>query len=628
MDVPGLRLRHLVFHGPGRTPAAVAFGPGLNLIYGASETGKSFVLESIDFMLGGKGPLRQLPEREGYDRILLGLETTAGDQYTLSRSLEGTGFLAYSGLYTDPPAPDVEVTELSEIHNSEKSSNVSMFLLARCGLAGKRVRKNKANETVSLSFRHLARLIIVDETEITETRSPLSDGNKVADTPNYATFKLLLTGLDDTALVSTKPQTQEDHSREAQLELLDQLVDDYRVRLRELTKAPAKDLEDQLEKLDNTLLNQSEYLRVSERDYRAKADRRRDLRKKLEEGRDRRNEIAALLERFSLLDRHYTSDINRLKGIEEGGSLFEVLGKINCPLCGAEPANHRQDADCDGNVAAVVAAARSEIAKIELLRKELGVTIQSLQREARRFDVSLPKVEEELYTLSSEVEGLISPQLTKLRSSYAEFADKRAQVREALALYRNIQDIEERRTKLEATTDDPSEESASPGALQTSVSDGFAQYVEAILKLWHFPEADRVFFDPKARDLVISGKPRTARGKGLRAITHAAFTIGLLGYCRDNDHAHPGFVVLDSPLLSYRAPEEGTEPTTIEDDLSGTDLNERFYEFFVALPNDRQVIIIENTDPPVAVTTRPQVTMFSKNPKSGRYGLFPVTPKN
>ena len=188
----GFRLRYLCFHGPNRVPATVEFGPGLNLIYGASDTGKSFILDSIDFMLGGKPPLRDLPEREGYDRVLLGAETLDGEQFTLWRSVEGAGFRAYDGLHMDPPGPDVEFLQLSELHNAANSNNLSMFLLERCGLAGKRVRKNKHDETVSLSFRNIARLLIVTEIEITETRSPLSDGNKVVDTPNFATFKLLL----------------------------------------------------------------------------------------------------------------------------------------------------------------------------------------------------------------------------------------------------------------------------------------------------------------------------------------------------------------------------------------------------------------------------------------------------
>jgi AAA15 family ATPase/GTPase len=68
----GFRLRFLGFFGPEKAPATVAFGPGLNVLYGASNTGKSFIVEAIDFMLGGKPPLRDIPERVGYDLVLLG----------------------------------------------------------------------------------------------------------------------------------------------------------------------------------------------------------------------------------------------------------------------------------------------------------------------------------------------------------------------------------------------------------------------------------------------------------------------------------------------------------------------------------------------------------------------------
>jgi len=44
-----LRLRALSFHGPFQPPAIVEFEAGLNLIYGASNTGKSFIVDAIDF---------------------------------------------------------------------------------------------------------------------------------------------------------------------------------------------------------------------------------------------------------------------------------------------------------------------------------------------------------------------------------------------------------------------------------------------------------------------------------------------------------------------------------------------------------------------------------------------------
>lgn len=121
----------------------------------------------------------------------------------------------------------------------------------------------------------------------------------------------------------------------------------------------------------------------------------------------------------------------------------------------------------------------------------------------------------------------------------------------------------------------------------------FSELVRMTLESWGFPGADRVYFDLQAKDLVISGKPRVSYGKGLRAITQAAFSISLMEYCAGNESAHPGFVILDSPLLSYK------EPEGPEDDLSKTDLNRNFYRFLLQMKKNRQVIIVENTAPPL-----------------------------
>lgn len=618
MSVSGIRLRHLVFHGLDKEPASVAFGPGLNVIYGASDTGKSFVVEAIDFMLGGKSALRDISERIGYDRVLLGLETLEGDPFTLQRSAEGGNFRLYAGLHTAVPGAEVEARDLADQHSDRSSDNLSSFLLERCGLSGKRVRKNKAGATNSLSFRNLARLIIVDENEIIARRSPLSDGNPIADTPNFATFKLLLTGVDDSALITNTPSAPEARSQEAQIGLLDQLVEEHRTRLDELTDDP-ENLGDQMQRIDASLSQHADQLTTTESSYRQLADHRRALRKRLEGAQERRAEIGSLIKRFELLDRHYLSDLARLRGIEEGGTLFEVLAQGPCPLCGAEPAHHRRDAECDANVGAVVTAAQSEIAKIELLRRELTETVHGLRREGSGFDRRLPRLEQELHGISTQIERLATP-LARLRTTYAEFSDKRGQVRQALSLLQTIQDIEQRRTKIESGSEPPSESAVADGDLPAAVAEGFAQQVEAMLSQWHFPDGRRVYFDGKLRDLVIAGKQRVARGKGLRAITHAAFTIGILECCRRDATPHPGFVILDSPLLAYR------EPEGVEDDLTGTDLKEQFYNYLAKCPDDRQVIIVENTDPPQAIGDLPQATFFSANPHSGRYGYFPAQP--
>ena len=297
-----------------------------------------------------------------------------------------------------------------------------------------------------------------------------------------------------------------------------------------------------------------------------------------------------------------------------------ALGSGICPFCGSAPEHHRKS-ECNFDVDKVVLAARSEIQKIELRQTELAQTISALRKEGASFERRLPRLETELASISSEIDRVVSPNLRQLRTAYRQLADKDGEVREALAVHRNLSDLEKRKATLERE-DPPTDagNSINDVDLSTATVDKFSGVVLSMLKAWHFPDIDRVHFDAKARDLVINGKSRTSFGKGLRAITQAAFTISLMQYCRQFDTPHPGFVVLDSPLLSYREPEgEG-------DDLRGTDLNSHFYDFLSSLQQNYQVLIIENTDPPKAIQSSNLVLKFTGIKDEGRYGLFNINP--
>lgn len=616
-DFARLQIRHLSFLGPNRPAATVRFEPGFNVVYGASDTGKSFILDSIDYMLGGRGPLRDFPEREGYDRVLLGLSSTSGSSFTLQRSTAGGGFLMVEGLH-ETDFPQQGASELREAHDDRKDDNLSRYLLKTIGLVDRRIRRNKLNETNSLSFRNLARLAIVDEEEIIQKRSPLSDGNLVADTPNTATFKLLLTGVDDSALIPIRSSPQE-HSRAGQLELLGQLIADNQAKIRNLS-GPPKQLEDQDQKLEESMRGRLQALVAHENEYKDASTRRREARRKLEEANERLAEVSVLLDRFGLLGKHYQSDVERLEGIREGGILFSALSDGICPLCGAEPEHQHRSADCEGNAEQVVKAAEAELGKIALLQEDLTKTVRQLNTELRSLQRRLPKLESDEFQLSSRIREELAPNLRAMRTSYSELAEKRGEVREALGLYVTLKDLEDRRAALEREEAEASGNNTPDAGLPVASLDKFATVVQHILQSWHFPNAERVHFDQKARDLVIGGKNRTSFGKGLRAITQSAFTIGLLQYCKEQATPHPGFALLDSPLLSYK------EPDGEDDDLRHTDLKVRFYEYLNQLGSDQQVIIIENTDPPDDVRAMSYAQKFTGNPDEvGRAGLFPVT---
>jgi DNA repair exonuclease SbcCD ATPase subunit len=240
--------------------------------------------------------------------------------------------------------------------------------------------------------------------------------------------------------------------------------------------------------------------------------------------------VSVLLERFGLLSKHYQSDVERLEGIREGGTLFSSLSDGVCPLCGAEPAHQHRSDDCEGNADQIVRAAEAELEKIGALQADLAQTVRQLTTESRSLERRLPKLEMHVLEINTIIQEELAPKLRAARTSYAELADKRAEVREALGVYQNLKDLEDRRTTLEMEESEASGGNTADAGLPTDSLDKFSTVVQHILQTWHFPNAMRVYFDQKARDLVIGGKNRTSFGKGLRAITQSAFTIGLLQY--------------------------------------------------------------------------------------------------
>jgi predicted nuclease with TOPRIM domain len=610
--VSGLVLRYLAYLGPNRTAADVSFEPGLNVICGASETGKSYVAESIDFMLGQESPVRDIPERAGYDRLRLKIECEGWPALLLERSIEGGNFRTYEEVGSDQPK---DATVLRWKHSGARQDTLSHALLERIGLSSRRLRRNSRDQSRSLSFRDLARVVIVNETEIQKRSSPLLSGQFVSATSEYAAFKFLLTGTDDSALVSSVDKESRRELEGGKIELLDEWIHELRSSLEE-SGADENEITEQLSRLESTIEEQNAALVSVQRTLNSLLERRGVAARQVRDRRARLLEIAELVARFTLLDQHYQTDLRRLEAIHESGSLFVHLDAKACPLCGAEIGAQHLDGDCDGNTDSVVQAAQAEMQKIHRLRSELGETLSSLQLEQREFEGSLAGYESQYRRADEELSQVVAPAVSEERASYNALITRRAELQAARSQFDRLHQLIAQRTEIEvADGDAPS--SAGSTQISKTVLDSFSQTVQQILSDWHFPNATRVFFDESKRDFVIAGKERGSTGKGLRAITHAAVTIGLMVFCRENDLPHPGFVVLDSPLLAYWKPEG------VEDDLRGTDLKERFYEYLLGLKSDLQVVIMENEHPPDAVIERANVLIFTKNFHQGRYGFFP-----
>lgn len=616
MTAPPLVLHRLAFNGPEKQAAEVVFDKGLNVICGASDTGKSFVAESIDFMLGGKETPSDIPERVGYDLVSLTLEALREQKtYVLERATAGGDFRR-----RDLSEPTAESVVLHAQHQQERTDTLSAWLLSTVGLAGKRIRKNAQGEQRSLSFRDIARLVILQQGEISSKTSPYLTGQYVSRTAEYSALKLVLSGVGDSAVVRARPQIEVETSA-AKIEVLDSVIEQIREDVAE-TSATEVELREQLQRLQTTMSTANAALRQAQQRLDIRMQERRSTYHTIQQINGRQEEISSLLARFELLGKHYNVDLQRLAAIVEAGQFILHLPHATCPLCGAAADQQHVASECDGNVASVAEAAKAEEQKVHHLLKELAITVRDLQTEARSLGLRATDLVAQARRQDQEIGETLSPNVGDLREEYSTFVEKASDIRRQLSAFERIADLEKRKAALLEAPPPAPAKSDTTNDLSKSVMNDLSIKVERILAAWNFPGASRVSFDEGTVDFICDGKPRGSFGAGFRAIISAAASVGLLEYCFEHGRPHPGFLVLESPLLAYWKPE------STEDNLKGSDLKDRFYEYLSTQHQNNQVIVIENEHPPANLVLGGRLTVFTRNPTEGRFGFFPITSRS
>lgn len=488
----------LAFFGPQKEPATLKMASGLNVLWGSSDTGKSFVIESIDYMLGGRAPPRDIPLRQGYNIVVLNIVLSDGRQFTLQRGIEGGAFLLREGYFDQIDEGNSQ--KLSPVHASGKLDNLSGWLLDKLGCAATRLKTNARFETRGLSFRDLASLCIVEEERIIARRAPIFDGQVINQTVQRAVLKFLLTGVDDAGLVSLREAKEASASLQGRREAIRSLIEGRRKRAGTLEDVATRRAD--IEKRNEELQNMVEDVDKLQRQYRD-TQRRHRLAIDLSEGLQRRaHEIGGLLQRFDLLERHYNSDIARLQGIVDAGTVFAILENERCPLCGTPAERQDHHSKCDANIEPLIAAAQAENIRVESLKAGLIETRNQLIEEQAILSGRLNRNEHERTLLERRVNEF-STSVRSRRSGFADLVRERDQLARSLldadivAGYEaDLATVEDGIRGHEALT-----ASSDQGVLPRAATSDFSQQIEDTLIAWDLPGVGRVTWEDPASDV-------------------------------------------------------------------------------------------------------------------------------
>lgn len=192
----GFYITNVRLTGANVDDAEIDLEDGFNVIFGASNTGKTFISQCVDFAFGRTDPPKAIPESRSYEQVHVTIQIReTSEKIVLRRSLHGGDIAAVMG--------DGEKI-LSATHSDRNSDNISSMLLEMCGLLGKRVTESARGKTRSLSFRDLTRLVIINEERIIKSDSPIRSSSYTENTVRQSVFRLLASGVDDSSVVEKK----------------------------------------------------------------------------------------------------------------------------------------------------------------------------------------------------------------------------------------------------------------------------------------------------------------------------------------------------------------------------------------------------------------------------------------
>jgi hypothetical protein len=331
---------------------------------------------------------------------------------------------------------------------------------------------------------------------------------------------------------------------------------------------------------------------------------------------ERLGEVIDLLGRFSLLEDQYRSDLDRLVMVNEAGSILGFFRVGICVFCGAEP-EHQHPGHTQQESTQLHAAVQAEATKTTALLTDLLPTISDLadeQRELVRTWEATKASLEAMDEVIAQAEGNLAP----LRVGLQELLDTRSRIERGLELHARIAELEEKRSRLDG-------EGAVPAARPTdyipaSIVSSFDSVFQQTLNNWDVPAVDNAGYDQYNAEIRAGGRTRAGRGKGVRSVLHSAFTTSLARFCIERDLPNLGFVVLDSPVVTYRQPVKNTpEDPDLPDVRITSTVVDRFYEDMLAFPG--QAVIVENGDPPLGVLS--EATTYHFTAADGRPGFLP-----
>ena len=582
-------IEKLIVTGNNKTPSVLEFSRGLNIICGPSDTGKSYVAESMDYLFGSNKI--RFDRNTGYDCVEMIVATKNG-RITLQRRLDSNKITVHS---TDR---DIESGHYGLIGTKNHISDLWLRLI---GIETEHhIIKNTRFDKQRLTWRTFLHMFFIEEANIFQEASIIMPKQNTAATAALSALLFLITGEDFANADPREEKKIKEVRKKAVVDYINKRLSVFAERKGELDKMPVADALNLQAKVEIILAEIAE----TERQITDSIKRSKQLLKEIFTTNEQLAECSILYNRYQALKSQYAADIKRLAFIVDGELGRDDLStNTKCPFCeGDIPAQE----ECS-----YVEASHAELHRIRLQLGDLADAERDLITERSALEMRITTLSYEKSGVETLLNNELKPKVATLMQSLAEYRRAIEICNEATVICGFEASM--KTDLVETLTEDASEvEFKVKSHFSSAILDTFDETLNKVLKLCKYEGFSSAYLSPINFDLFINGKAKDSFGKGYRAFLNTVLAIVLMEYLTEHAKYSPGLLIVDSPILSLK--ERG-------DEKASDTMKSALFQYLLNNQNYGQVIIIENSIPNLDYSNA-NVIPFTKDPKQGRYGFL------
>lgn len=394
-------VKKITMSGKGVETSSLDLYPGVNILYGSSNTGKSYAAECIDYVMGNEDT--RIDDNKGYENIHIELDVD-GSYLSMDRKLNETVVHVSSA---------VEGIETGE-YTLSGNNRISHVWLKLMGIDSRhRINKSAHCQREELSNRAFDQIFVIKEKKIDAEGSVLLPTEHSREPVAKSALLFLMTGEDyDDGQDYDKPDIHK-AKKEAVISFADEQLQTIQQQEKELELSPDMETPAQIEKRMAIILAEIDH---TESEIQALIEENRIIGTRVYEIDQELTENKVLENRYKALQSQYRSDLKRLTFMVEGEH-FTKMGMARpqeCPFCG-NPLDSEKEDSCVKAAIVEVERITPKIADLKSVQKSLRKEITEKESEREGLQVRMAELE-------SKVREELQPKVDQLRDELTKYS--------------------------------------------------------------------------------------------------------------------------------------------------------------------------------------------------------------